>query len=76
MKAIEIKTHTNQFGNLEINYPLMKKNQNVRVSILLDEENEEELWMKSISNNPAFDFLKDEEDIYTLNDGNSIEDEK
>lgn len=76
MKAIEIKTHANQFGNLEINYPLMKKNQNVRVLILLDEENEEELWMKSVSNNPAFDFLKDEEDIYTLNDGNSIEDEK
>ncbi len=76
MKAIEIKTHANQFGNLEINYSLMKKNQNVRVLILLDEENEEELWMKSVSNNPAFDFLKDEEDIYTLNDGNSIEDEK
>ena len=66
MKAIEIKTQTNQFGNLQINYSLSQKNQNVRVLILVEEENEEQLWMKSISSNPAFEFLKEEEDIYTL----------
>ena len=66
MKAIEIKTQTNKFGNLQINYSLSQKNQNVRVLILVEEENEEQLWMKSISSNPAFEFLKEEEDIYTL----------
>jgi hypothetical protein len=37
-----------------------------------DEDNEldEDKWLRSLSVNPAFDFLKDEaEDIYTLEDG-------
>ena len=29
--------------------------------------------LKSINSNPAFAFLKDEEDIYTLNDGKAVE---
>jgi hypothetical protein len=73
MRAIEVNTHTNQFGNLELNYPLQSKNQSVRVIILVDEEeNDEKLWMKSISSNPAFNFLKNEEDIYSINDGKPI----
>lgn len=37
------------------------------------EVDEETLWLKSISNNPAFDFLKDnDEDIYTIHDGEAI----
>lgn len=74
MRAIEVNTQTNQFGNLELNYPLKSVNQNVRVIILVEEEeNEEKLWMKSISSNPTFDFLKDEENIYSINDGKPIE---
>lgn len=72
MKAIEVNTHTNQFGNLEINYPLDVKNRNVRVIILVDEEDEENLWMKSIAANPTFNFLNEEPEIYTLNDGKVI----
>jgi hypothetical protein len=75
MKAIEVKTHTNQFGNLELNYPLHTKSRNVRVIILVeDEENEESLWIQSIASNPVFNFLKeDEENIYSLTDGEPIE---
>ena len=38
MKAIELRTHTDEFGNLEINYPLQSKNKNVRVLILVEED--------------------------------------
>jgi len=79
MKAIEISTKTDKQGHLKINYPLNKKESNVRVIILVNENNddteEEKLWLNSISSNPAFDFLKDEtEDIYSLTDGSSISD--
>jgi hypothetical protein len=30
--------------------------------------------MKSVSNNPAFDFLKNEDDIYSLTDGKPFDD--
>jgi len=79
MKAIEISTRTDKQGHLKINYPLNKKDSNVRIIILVDEKeydrDEEKLWVDSISSNPAFDFLKDEaEDIYSLTDGSSISD--
>ncbi len=73
MRVIEVNTQTNQFGNLELNYPLKSVNQSVRVIILVEEENEEKLWMKSVSSNATFDFLKGEEDIYSINDGKPIE---
>lgn len=74
MRAIEFKTHTNSIGNLEINYPLNTKNKNVRVIIFIEDEIEEEekLWMQSINSNQAFDFLKEEEEIYSLNDGKPL----
>ncbi len=79
MKAIEISTKTDKQGHLKINYPLNKKERNVRIIILVDETNddkdEEKLWLNSITSNPAFDFLKDQtEDIYSLTDGSSISD--
>ena len=74
MRAIEFKSHTNSVGNLEINYPLNTVNKNVRVVVFIEDENEEEekLWLNTISNNPTFDFLKNEADIYSLNDGKPI----
>jgi hypothetical protein len=80
MKAIEINSKTDKKGHLKIDYPLDKKNRNVRVLILLDddyteEQNDEKLWMQSIVNNPAFDFLNDPgEDIYSLKDGEPFND--
>jgi hypothetical protein len=79
MKAIEISTKTDKHGHLRINYPLNNRDSNVRIIILVDENsddvNEEELWMKTISTNPAFDFLKDtSENIYSLTDGEPLDD--
>ena len=80
MKAIEINSKTDKNGHLKIDYPLHTKERNVRVLILLDddtpeEQNDEKLWMQSIVNNPAFDFLNDPgENIYSLKDGESFND--
>ncbi len=79
MKAIEINSKTDKTGRLKINYKLNKSHSKVRVLILLDddysEKDEETNWMRSISNNPAFDFLKDSvEDVYSLKDGEPFND--
>ena len=79
MKAIEITTKTDKTGNLKINYPINKKESDVRIIILVDEKNddvdEEKLWINSISSNPVFDFLKDStENIYSLADGEPFND--
>lgn len=79
MKAIEINSKTDKTGHLKINYKLNKSDSKVRVLILLDddfsEKEEETIWLSSISNNPAFDFLKDSaEDIYSLKDGEPFND--
>ena len=74
MKALEINSKTDEKGYLKLDYPLNISDKNVRVLVLIDEKNNEEseevLWLKAISNNPAFKFLNDpEEDIYSLEDG-------
>ncbi len=79
MKAIEINSKTDKCGHLKIDYPLDKKDSNVRVLILLDdnsfEQDDEKLWMQSISKNPAFYFLNDpSEDIYSIKDGEPFND--
>ncbi len=79
MKAIEINSKTDKYGNLKIEYPLNKKNRNVRVLILLDDDyinpEDEKFWLQSISKNPAFDFLNDPaEDIYSLKNGEPFND--
>ena len=53
MRTIEFQSHTNSFGNLEINYPIKEKNKNVRVVVFIDEEinNDEKLWLKGTSIN-------------------------
>jgi hypothetical protein len=79
MKAIEINSKTDKTGHLKIDYKLDKSESNVRILILLDEDSseqeEEMLWMNSISKNSAFDFLNDsDEDIYSLKDGEPFND--
>ena len=75
MRAIEINAKTDIHGHLKLNYPLHKSEQNVRVIILVDEE--EQLWLNAVSLNPAFDFLKEpEENIYSMNDGEPFNDKK
>jgi len=77
MKAIEIKTKTDDTGNIKIDIPLERKNRQVKILILFKEDEElfddENLWLNSNSNNPSFDFLNEpEEDIYSLNDGEPV----
>jgi hypothetical protein len=74
MKAIEINSKTNSKGHLKLDLDLKEAGKNVKVLILIEEDlNEEMEWLKMISKDPAFDFLKDsEEDIYSLNDGKAI----
>jgi len=74
MKAIELNSRTDKTGRLKIDYKLDRSESNVRVLILINdditEHDEENLWLNSISANPAFDFLSDpSEDIYSLKDG-------
>lgn len=79
MKAIEIITKTDKTGHLNINYPINKKDADIRIIILIDEKkdeiDEEKLWLNSVSSNPSFDFLKDSiENIYSLTDGEPFND--
>ena len=75
MKVIEFFSRTDKNGHLKINYPLDKPDSKVRILLLIeDEKDEESKWLTSISNNPAFDFLAEEENIYSSNDGVLFED--
>jgi len=79
MKTIEIKSKTDTHGHLRIDYQLDKPEKSVRVLIMLADEvgdaDDEQLWLKSISNNPAFEFLAEEsENIYSVSDGEPLGD--
>ncbi|MBU0695380.1 MAG: hypothetical protein KKE39_02485 [Bacteroidetes bacterium] len=75
MKAIELKSKTNQSGRLKIDLDLNVKNSAVRVLILMDESEEEQNWATYALKNEAFDFLKEpEEDIYSIQDGKPFND--
>ncbi len=76
MKAIELNYTTDKEGRINIEYQLNQSNSAVRVLILVEDrtsQDEEKEWLKVISDNPAFEFLKkDSEDIYSLTDGEPI----
>ncbi len=74
MQAIEIDSVTDSTGFLHLNYSLGSPDSKVRILVLLNDKKnisrDNEIWLSSLKNNPAFDFLSDsEEDIYTANDG-------
>ncbi|HYJ90098.1 MAG TPA: hypothetical protein VEV84_02205 [Pyrinomonadaceae bacterium] len=57
----------------EIPAPISKR---VRVIVLLDEDIEENQWLRSAAADDVFEFLADDaEDIYSANDGSPLEDE-
>ncbi|MCF8366558.1 MAG: hypothetical protein K9H16_12295 [Bacteroidales bacterium] len=78
MKAIEVFSKTDREGILKMSYHLNGINKDVKVIILYDntkDEDEEVLWMNSIKNNPAFNFLMDKnEDMYSFDDGEPLND--
>ncbi|MCL6261618.1 hypothetical protein M3O96_21145 [Aquiflexum sp. TKW24L] len=77
MKAIEIKARTDKNGNLSISEKLNLANKEVRVLILVEEEEDidENSWLKALSKNPSFDFLSEpRQDIYTTKHGRPFND--
>lgn len=75
MHAVETIAHIDQFGNITLSKPLKVRNQNVRIIILFPEGEEisDDAWLQAAANNPAFDFLQDEEEeIYSLEDGKPL----
>lgn len=81
MQAIEIDAEIDYNGLLKIKKPLSFKNRNVRLIVLISDEDDnlgdDHVWLKSLANNPVFAFLHDEaEDIYTLADGEPFAYEK
>ena len=75
MRAIEtIGTFENN-GLLRLENVGDLNQKTVKVILLFDdgEDADHSLWLKSLSANPAFDFLKDEkENIYSPNDGKPL----
>lgn len=70
MKGIEIHTKTDKDGHLKIDYPVNKKNRNVKVFVFVEElsdnPDDEITWLKSIESNPAFTYSTEPfEDRYT-----------
>ena len=75
MHALETIAHIDQFGNITLPKPLLLRNQNVRIIILLPEEGQitDTDWLQAAAQNPVFDFLQDEEeDIYSVKDGQPL----
>ncbi|RDC64302.1 hypothetical protein [Adhaeribacter pallidiroseus] len=75
MQKIEVTGRIDNMGILRLDDPLKVKEKKVKVIIFLPEEEEDTLWLKSITHNAAFDFLHNEsEDIYRLTDGQPFND--
>jgi len=79
MRAIEINSKTDQTGRLKFDYQIGKSEKSVRILILLEDDayqqEEEKLWMDSLTKNPAFNFLNEpEEDVYSIKDGEPVND--
>jgi bifunctional DNA-binding transcriptional regulator/antitoxin component of YhaV-PrlF toxin-antitoxin module len=74
VQALEMKAQIDGKGQLIIEKPILTAlNKNVKIIVLFEQEEDEfdeATWLRSLSVNPAFDFLNNEvEDISTLNDG-------
>ena len=73
MQAVEVSARIDQNGNLTLLKPLkIRSKKSVRVIVLIPDEADisEEIWLKTASTNPVFEFLHDaDEDIYSMEDG-------
>jgi hypothetical protein len=76
MKAVEVTGKVNEKGELLLDKPIVTSQTGiVRVILLFPEAEEidESEWEKAAASNSAFAFLEDaEEDIYSLEDGKSV----
>ncbi len=72
MKAVELRARTEKDGSIKIEHTGLSGGMLVRILILSEEEEgeDEKRYLKTISKNPAFDFLNEpEEDVYSPKDG-------
>lgn len=74
MQAIETFATIDNNGFITTKSPLKVRNKIAKIIVLIEDDEEDELentlWAKAISDNLAFNFLHDEaEDIYNENDG-------
>lgn len=75
MQAIETTGQINEMGQLTLSIPLKVVNRKVKVILLIEEDDEisDYHWLQAATQNPAFDFLKEEaENIYSIHDGKPI----
>lgn len=79
MKAIEKKGTIGKDGMIHISTSKEFAGKEIKIIILIPESDyiSDNEWLIVNTNNPAFNFLNDPgEDIYTINDGKTIEHEK
>ena len=80
LSAIELNGTVISENQIQIDEPLpVDVSKRVRLILLYssDDEIDEKEWLQAASKNSAFDLLNDpDEDIYTLEDGKPLEDEK
>jgi hypothetical protein len=80
LTAIETTGTLKSQGELQLDAELPDSApERVRVIVLFDEsetEIAEEEWHRFLASNEAFEFLRDEPDLYTLADGKPIRDEE
>jgi len=77
-QAIETTGVVDEDGRLHLDEPLSSGPRPVRVILLFDLEDDidEQEWLRAASHNSAFDFLQHpEEDIYTAEDGEPFEED-
>ena len=79
MKALELTGSVDEHNRLHLDSALpVSGPMRVRLIVLypLNDEINEQEWLKAAAHNPALDFLKDpEEDIYSLTDGKPFDDQ-
>ena len=77
MTAIEVAGRIDSKRELHLDRPLpVAGPSQVRVIILIPEEDSEQEWSQLAAQNPTFDFLKQpEEDNYTPADGKPFDDQ-
>lgn len=73
MVAIETQGRIDREGKLLLDEPLQLRDQPVRVLILVPELDESDAeWLQAVSRSPSFDFLREEEEVYSREDGKPL----
>lgn len=80
MQAIEAFGRIDNNGLLKLTGPLPLKEGDVKLIILYQPTEtlpeDERLWLRAVAGNPAFDFLEEEKELYSLTDGKPFSDQK